>query len=178
MHVANGLFRDLLGEIYDTKGPVSFLIPWKKKNDPNLDPKRTYAHLVEDPGEERFEAFKGGAENERRFEHFREYLRGLLAADNAVFPQPHNSSLSLTCRQMVSPDRFDREVGRFMAAILRGREGTGALGRIVTECLTKDSNSPVDPITFASWPLLRSEYDEGFRKSNRSGPYNKKLSAY
>jgi hypothetical protein len=175
VHIANGLYRDLVGHYYDLKPTVSFVIPWKKKNNPVGDPKRTYEHLVEDPGEDRFVAFKGGGQNKVRFAKFRDFLRGVLAADGAVFPDPEGSSLTLTCKQMITRDQMDKHVGRFMADIIRGRNKSGPLAKEVLAGVQKGSERPCDPITFASWPLLKSEHDDKpLKPVSRCSPFDTK----
>lgn len=174
VHIANGLFRDLSGEVSDTKRIVHFLIPWKKKNDPQLDQKRTYQYMVEDAPAERYAAFSGGGSQRERFERLREYTRGVLGADGAVFPKPTDSSLTLTCKQMISSDRFDKQVGRFAADILRGQDGLGALAAELRTCLDRGSEQPLDPITFLAWPLLSKDSEPVTRKTLRARPYDNK----
>jgi hypothetical protein len=179
VHIANGLFRDLTGEYFDTKRIVHFLIPWKKKNDPQADPKRTYQYLVEEAPSERYTAFQGGGQQRDRFERLREYTRGVLAADGAVFPKPTDSSLTLTCRQMISSDRFDKHVGRFAADILRGQDGAGTLAQHLKGCLKRGSETPVDPLTFLAWPLLSRDAEPVSQRSARTRPTeNKRLKEF
>ncbi len=180
VHIANGLYRDLVGHYYDLRPTVAFTIPWKRKNNPAGDPKRAYEHLVEDPGEDRFAAFKGGGQNKIRFGKFRDFLRGVLAADGAVFPDADMSSLTLTCRQMITRDQMDKHVGRFMADIIRGRNKNGPLAKEVLAGLQRGSERPLDPITFASWPLLKSEHDDKpLKQSSRCSPFDtKKLGSF
>lgn len=180
VHIANGLYRDLVGHFYDLKPTVSFVIPWKKKKNLAGDPRRTYEHLVEDPGEERFAAFKGGGQNKIRFAKFRDFLRGILAADEAVFPDPDGSSLTLTCKQMITRDQMDKQVGRFMADIIRGQNRSGPLAKEVLASIEEGSKHPCDPITFASWPLLKTEHDENpLRRSSSCSPFDsEKLSQF
>lgn len=180
VHIANGLYRDLVGNYYDLKPTVSFVIPWKKKNNPAGDPKRTYEHLVEDPGEERFAGFKGGGQKKVFFGKFRDFLRGVLAADGAVFPDPEGSSLTLTCRQMITRDPMDKHVGHFMADIIRGQGKSGPLAKEVLAGIQKGSDRPIDPITLAAWPLLKTEHDDKpLKQSTRCSPYDhKKLAKF
>ncbi len=180
VHVANGLYRDLVGHYYDLRPTVAFTIPWKRKNNPAGDPKRSYDHLVEAPGEERFAAFKGGDQNKVRFAKFRDFMRGVLAADGAVFPDADMSSLTLTCQQMITRDQMDKHVGRFMADIIRGQNNSGPLAKVVLAGLQRGSEGPLDPITFASWPLLKSEHDDKpLKHSSRRSPFeNRRLGAF
>ncbi len=171
VHIANGLFRDLLGEQYDIKRTVAFAVPWRKKGDPEHDPKRTYQHLVEDTANPRFRAFRG-QQFKDRFEKLRGFTRGLLAADGAVFPQADYTSLTLSCRQMISQDRNDRDVGRFMAEILRGRGGSGTLAKVVADCLVEGSDRPQDPISLLVWPLLSQDSNPIVRRLTRCSPHD------
>jgi hypothetical protein len=171
VHIANGLFRDLLSEQYDIKRTVAFAVPWRKKGDPEPDPKRTYQYLVEDTADPRLRAFCGQHFKDR-FEKLREFTRRLLAADGAVFPQADYTSLTLSCRQMISQDRNDRDVGRFMAEILRGRGGNGTLAKVVADCLVEDSDRPQDPISLLVWPLLSQDSNPIVRKSTRCSPHD------
>lgn len=178
VHIANGLFRDLIGQTYNIKRAVAFAIPWKKKNSPEMDPRRSYSYLVHETKDPRFQGFADDQYKER-FERLREFIRGLLAADGAVFPQAEITSFSLTCRQMISSDRNDREVGRFMAEILRGQDKNGSLAKLVIEALSKNSETPQDPISFLAWPLLSQEPEHISRKSSRASPYdNRKLKQF
>ena len=128
VHIANGLFRSLLRARYNVSRTVTFLRP------DNKDTKRTYEYMVQETNDPRFAAFADSA-RKGDFEQLREYARGLLAADKAVFPSVDQSSLSLTCREMISPDSNDRKVGAFAAALLNGKD----------DCTKMASCKRVDP---------------------------------
>ncbi|MEM4724576.1 MAG: hypothetical protein QXP01_06155, partial [Candidatus Hadarchaeum sp.] len=174
VHIANGLFRDLVGGYFDLTTTVMFVVPWKQKNNPvGMDPSRTYEQLVENPGKQQFAEFKGGGQKKALFNKFRDFLRELLNADGAIFPDPKSSSLTLTCRQMITCDQMDKRVGRFMADIISGRNKSGPLMKMVLDALQKGSDRPVDPITLAAWPLLENKRaDELSKQSTRCSPYN------
>lgn len=172
VHIANGLFRELLGERYNINKVVAFAVPWKKKGDPEPDPHRTWEYLVHDLADPAFSAFQPAYQKER-FERLREFVRGMLAADQAVFPQADITSLTLACRQMISGDRNDREVGRFMATLLRGQDGDGALARVVIECL-QDSDEPHDPLSLLVWPLLSKDVIRIPQDKSKVTPYDNK----
>ena len=173
VHIANGLFRDLLGTRYDIKNVISFTVPWKKKNNPDLDPNRTYEYLFAKTADPRFKAFCAPGQKDR-FERLREFARGLLGADRALFPQPDITSLTLTCRQMISADRNDRDVGRCMGSILRGQGSEGKLGKLVVERLSAGSEQPDDPISLLCWPLLSQEAVYLPGGSQRASPHENK----
>jgi hypothetical protein len=58
---------------------------------------------------------------------------------------------------MISEDSNDRDVGRFMAQILRGGDGNGPLASVLVRCLEEGTRSPGDPISAAAWPLLPTD---------------------
>jgi hypothetical protein len=149
VHVANGLFRSLLRVRYSIKGAVIFLRP-------TGDEERTYEFLAQKSNDPRFLAFADNSQK-ARFEQLREYAKGLLAADGAVFPSAENSSLTLTCREMISADRNDRNVGAFAATLVRGRNGAGPLSGLVAKWLSEDESIPSDPLTALASPLLSHE---------------------
>ena len=146
VHVANGLVRAVTGEFYDTASLVEFLISWKKDKVP--DEERSYKRLVL---EGRRDAYGYFADSEREFDRARRYLRGLLNADNAVYPSAENSALTLTCREMASRSHQDSGLGDFGAALLRS--GTSEL---LAKALLRvlDVRRPEDPLTAIAWPLL------------------------
>lgn len=150
VHLANGLFRSLLGERRDVTDAVSLLVPWRRKSAGEPDPDRTHASLT---GRDPRYATYAGEGGRAAFESLREHLRGLLAADGAVFPSAEHSSLTLTCGQMVSGDANDRNVGRFMAGILMGEDGKGRLAELLARTVCSE-RMPEDPISRAAWPLL------------------------
>lgn len=173
VHIANGLFRNLLDQYFDLKNVVAFAVPWKKKNSPEVDPKRTFEFLVLGNSDPKFEVFRG-PEHKLRFEKLREYTRGLLAADRAVFPQPDITSLTLTCRQMISGDKNDREVGRCVAEILRGKDGHGRLAELLIERLANEQECPDDPVSLLCWPLLNQQPIYQQKATKRISPYENK----
>lgn len=150
VHIANGLFRSLLRARYNVSRTVTFLRPNGK------DTKHSYEYMVQETSDPKFAAFADSA-RKGDFEQLREYARGLLAADKAVFPSADQSSLSLTCREMISPDNNDRKVGAFAAALLNGKDDKGKLGQLVRKWLPASELSPGDPITALAWPLLSHE---------------------
>jgi len=168
VHIANGLFRELLGGQYHSITDVlNFLVPYKSKDTQEADPKRTYQHLVQDTQDPRYAAFRDERHKER-FERLRDFSRGLVGTDKAVFPQERMTSLTLTCQQMVSTDISDREVGRFMSHILLGKEKDGLLGKHIVELLKED---PHDPITFLMMPLLSRDPKYSVKNTGRCSPY-------
>lgn len=158
VHIANGLFRELTHRYYDTEDVVAFAVPGKKGEAPMAA--RTFEAMVLNCDDPRFKEF-AAATLKPRFERLREAVRGVLAADKAVFPRADGSALTLTCPQMISADEMDKRVGRFMAALLRGPEsnGAGALARVMLRQMGggDGEDTPQDPISFLVWPLLKQE---------------------
>lgn len=155
VHIANGLFRELTHRFYDTEDVVAFAVPGKKGEPPMAA--RTFEAMVLNCDDPRFKEFASPS-LAGRFERLREAVRGVLAADKAVFPRADGSALTLTCPQMISADEMDKRVGKFMAALLRGPDADAhcALARIMLKHMG-DSAEPQDPISFLVWPLLRQE---------------------
>jgi len=176
VHVANGLFRDLLdGQHYSIKDLLAFVVPYKNKNSREPHDKKTYKYLVRELSDPRYAAFKEDRYKEK-FEQLRDYAMGLISADKAVFPEPTKSSLTLTCHQMITDDYNDREVGRYMAQILRGKEGNGKLGQLVKELLQQ---TPTDPISVMFSPLLSRDPKYSPIASDKCSPYdNENLSGF
>jgi hypothetical protein len=169
VHIANGLCREILnGQYFLVSELLSFVIPYLSKKSGNLDPKRTYNYLVHTINDPRYDAFRDTRYKDK-FERLRDFVRGLVAADGAVFPQERITSFTLTTQSMVSIDNNDREVGRFMAYILRGKEGKGKLAAHLTELLREDA---ADPISFLISPLLNRDPKFITTKSNRCSPYD------
>ncbi len=155
VHIANGLFRELTHRFYDTEDVVAFAVPGKKGEAPMAA--RTFEAMVLNCDDPRFKEFAAPT-LKARFERLREAVRGVLAADKAVFPRAEGSALTLTCPQMVSADEMDKRVGKFMAALLRGPgdSGLGSLARVMLKQMG-DAAAPQDPISFLVWPLLKQE---------------------
>lgn len=154
VHIANGLFRELTNRYYDTEDVVAFAVPGKKGEAPMHA--RTFEAMVLNCDDPRFKEFAAPS-FKPRFERLREAVRGVLAADKAVFPRADGSALTLTCPQMISADEMDKRVGKFMASLLRGPEadGVGALARVMLKQM--GDGAPQDPISYLVWPLLRGE---------------------
>jgi hypothetical protein len=150
VHLANGLFRSLLGERRDISDTVALIVPWRRKG-AEADPERTHAGLTE--GDPRYTAYAGEARRPA-FELLREHLRGLLAADGAAFPSAEHSSLTVSCGRMVSGDPNDRNLGRFMASLISGSHVRPGLLADVLSRAARDDGLPADPISRAAWPLL------------------------
>ena len=57
VHIANGLFRDLMKMYFDTSEIVALMVPGKRNNAP--DENRTFEKIVMDSDDPRFEVFQG-----------------------------------------------------------------------------------------------------------------------
>ncbi len=161
VHIANGLFRDLTKQYYDTSELIEFAVPGRKGKEPI--PSRSFESIVLNVDPKRFPRFADFADQSRKhdFEKLREAVRGVIAADGggAVMPEAATSSMTLSTPQMISADYNDRKVGRFMAAFLRGPdpENPGNLSQVVERALVEGLDSPRDDISFLVWPLLSQE---------------------
>lgn len=147
VHVANGLFRAVVGQQYDTT-PVVELIAWERNGKPLEE--RTFERLID----RRPEVFRVYRQRPQEFGRMRRLARGVLAADGAVFPRADHSALTLASAQMISRDGSDRGVGRFAAALVGDPDDPLTLGSAVREALVVDRGRPRDPLTAGVWPLL------------------------
>lgn len=174
VHIANGLFRELTGQIHDIDPLIEFLVPWKSKAKKLDHPERSFETLVLHSSNPRYAVFQD--ENKKgKFEKLREFSRGILSADGAVFPDAKMTSLSLTCQQMISSDDNDRKVGSFAASIIKGEDNGGQLSELTKRCLEQSDPSQLDPITFLAWPLLSTEEKKYVPKDPEAfNPYNNK----
>ncbi len=146
VHIANGLVRAIVGERSDIK-PLIEMIAWEKGGAP-IEERRHAALLERDWAE----AICDLADSTDAFDRARRYLRGILAADGAVFPSPEFSSLTLTCAQMASSDRNDFGLGEFGVHLMSSARTEGLPAFLAQRLKVK---APTDPITIAAWPLLR-----------------------
>lgn len=164
VHIANGLVRAIAGARSDIT-PLIEMIAWEKGGAPIED--RRHAALLE---RDWAEAIRGLAESPDAFDRARRYLRGILAADGAVFPSPDFSSLTLTCAQMASGDRNDFGLGEFGLHLMSNAASEGLPAFLADRLKVK---TPTDPITIAAWPLLRGDAQE-VRPTGRSAAAMKK----
>jgi len=156
VHVANGLLRSLCGEFTDVRRLHEFVVWWQAGKTPSDE--RSFEALIAADADGVYQAFKDHPP--QLFEQAREYARGLIGCDNALFPTHENSSFTLTCKQMVTRDHNDRHLGDFVAQMLLGGTSLADLIRSFV-----DVSHPQDPITALAWPLLRGQA----RKHSRSG---------
>lgn len=145
VHVANGLFRALTGKYYNITRVVE-VIAWEKGGEPIED--RTVDRLLDRYGDV-FSAFRGRPD---RLGATRVFLRGILAADGAVFPSADQSCLTLASSLMISRSNSDRGIGDFAAQLLGDVSDPGSLAHAVRAAL--DPEGLEDPLTTAAWPLL------------------------
>jgi hypothetical protein len=112
VHVANGMFRAITRQRHDIARIISFIVWWRKKTEKLPHEERSFEKLVTEQPEGPFACFR---EDPRRFDRARDFVRAILGADGAVSPDAGYSSLTLTCREMISSDPndhgLDRETG-------------------------------------------------------------------
>ena len=145
VHVANGLLRALTGRYYDVTRVVEVIV-WEKGGKPIED--RTAENLIDRYGDV-FGAFRGHPD---RLNVARQFLRGILAADGAVFPSADQSCLTLASPLMISRSNNDRGVGEFAAQLLGDASELGTLAYALRSVFSAER--PEDPLTTAAWPLL------------------------
>ncbi len=153
VHVANGLVRALIEGYYDTD-PIVELVVWSAKDGrvKRGDSIGITAELLTNP------AYVPFAEDVSQFDQLRRFARGLLRADEAVFPKSDESSLTFTTAQMVSNDYSDRGTGAFAAALLGSSGDRDSLAASVISAVTKAK--PVDPTAALCWPIMPSQKHE------------------
>lgn len=140
VHLANGLARALQGGHAHT-ADLNRLIVWRKLRE-ELEDRSLDALLASNVGPA-IRAFDG---DPRGFERLRRFARGVLNADNGVFPTA--SSYTLTCGQMVTNDWNDHGLGDAVAELIRGTD----LAAVLCERLA--ATSPQDPVSALAWPVL------------------------
>lgn len=147
VHVANGLFRAALGRAYDPRLLNRVVNRWARRRTEERHP--TDAVLA-DAGE-RFSAFADGSRRPL-LDGFRDLLRDVLDADDAVYDKNENCSYTLTTQHLVTQDHSDRGTGRFLYTLLATDLGAGqspALD-VLTHLLADDT----DEISVLTLPLL------------------------
>ncbi len=147
VHVANGIFRALLGTGPRLTAFHDTLVRYKKGAEI-----KTADQLANLYGEALFGEF-AKPKNRERLNLLREYLRSTFATDGAVFPDVRHSSYTLTHRTLITPDTNDFGTGKFIAAILMRDNGDGPSPLIrVIRALLEDET---DEFTTIALPLIR-----------------------
>src|SRR5690242_15964996 len=111
VHVANGLFRAVFGHYFSIDSIIE-LVAWERYGRPITE--RSFDQLLV----RRPDVYAAYRDRESSFDQMRRYMRGVLAADGAVFPSADNSALTLSTARMVSRDPMDRGVGDFASALI------------------------------------------------------------
>src|SRR5450759_2013568 len=149
VHIANGLFRALLGPGPALTAFHNTLVRYKdsKEIEPADELARKYGKAV-------FGQF-AEPKNRERLNLLREYLRQAYAADGAVFPSAQYSSYTLTHRAQITGDSNDAGTGKFIAKILTEDfgEGPSPLIKIIRELLEDET----DEFTTIALPLIGQE---------------------
>ncbi len=167
VHVANGLFRALLGVGPTPNAFHDTLVRYKTisvrgKGRTRVEIKAA-RELAAEYGEQVFGKFASPA-NTDRLNLLRAYLRAAYAADEAVFPDMTKSSYTLTNRSQITSDTNDFRTGRFLARILTADFGSGRSPIIpVLEKLLRDDT---DELSTIALPLLKTMPQEQLQEQS------------
>lgn len=148
VHIANGLFRSLTGRLGTTQTLLNFAISQTAKGE---IPK---GHSIEEvykflASEKKIETDDIKPEN---LAQFRQFLRKVVGADGAVFPDTDMQSFTAGFVGFLSKDRIGQDGGELIAFWLQKSCPS------LKNCLVNTLNDPADVITTLSLPLLGSEY--------------------
>lgn len=151
VHVANALFRRILGVTTDFRPLGRVIRQYKKKNNKNfLVESNPNAAILADFGP-RFADEYGNAPNEEVMTAFRSLAKETLGADGAAF-DTGQSSFTLSHRRMITTDVSDNGSGDLLAGLLgAGAEAREPKARDLLQRLLEDDT---DPWTTIGWPML------------------------
>jgi hypothetical protein len=151
VHVANALFRRILGVTTDFRPLGRVIRQYKKKNNKNfLVESNPNAAILVDFGT-RFADEYGNQPNEEVMTAFRSLAKETLGADGAAF-DTGQSSFTLSHRRMITTDVSDNGSGDLLAALLgAGAELREPKARNLLQTLLEDDT---DPWTTIGWPML------------------------
>jgi hypothetical protein len=148
VHIANGLFRSITGRLGNTQTLLNFAVSQTAKGE---IPK---GHNIEEvykflSSEKKIETDEVKPEN---LAQFRQFLRKVVGADGAVFPDTEMQSYTAGFVGFLSKDRIGQDGGELIAFWLQKNRSS------LLNCLADTLNDPSDIITTLSLPLLSSEY--------------------
>lgn len=151
VHVANGMFRRLVGVTTD-HSPLARVLRQYVKNQVGgyMEERDPNAAILADFGD-RFKDNYGNAPNDDDLTAFRSLAKETLGADAAVF-STNQASFTLSHRRMITSDLSDNGSGDFLAALLTGGEGkrSAQSALLIRTLLDEDA----DPWTMIGWPML------------------------
>jgi hypothetical protein len=151
VHVANALFRRILGVTTDFRPLGRVIRQYKKKNNKNfLVESNPNAAILADFGT-RFADEYGNPPSEEVMTAFRSLAKETLGADGAAF-DTGQSSFTLSHRRMITTDVSDNGSGDLLAGLLNaGAELREPKARNLLHTLLEDDT---DPWTTIGWPML------------------------
>jgi len=151
VHVANALFRRILGVTTDFRPLGRVIRQYKKKNNKNfLVESNPNAAILADFGT-RFADEYGNPPSEEVMTAFRSLAKETLGADGAAF-DTGQSSFTLSHRRMITTDVSDNGSGDLLAGLLSaGAELREPKARNLLQTLLEDDT---DPWTTIGWPML------------------------
>lgn len=151
VHVANGLYRRLVGSTTDHT-PLARVLRQYVKNQRGgfMEERDPNASILDDFGD-RFADSYGNAPSDDDLTAFRSLAKETLGADAAVFSS-NQASFTLSHQRMISSDLSDNGSGDLLAALLSAGAGQRATpgAEILRTLLAEDA----DPWTMIGWPLL------------------------
>jgi hypothetical protein len=156
VHVANGLCRAALGEVYDPRILNETLIRWANRG---AEERHSTEDLVHAAADRLGDLAQPG--HQQQLNELRELLKGVLGADGAVFDKNENCSYTLTHRTHVTRDHNDRGTGDFLYRLLAQNLGSGPspILQLLRELLAEDS----DEISVLSLPLTAGEESSTYK---------------
>lgn len=152
VHLANGMFRHMLGGYHDIGAIVAEMHPVRKARGKNVGKPNEVSEKVKEIQVRAFRDFDGLRTNAKSM--VVSTLKEALDVEDASFFGMHDrSSIAISSAAMVSADRQDRWLGRFVGSLFDGTE----LKERVIELLERESKPPSDPLTCLAMPLLDNE---------------------
>ncbi len=151
VHVANGLARALTQRSYDTQPLAETLRHWVRNQRLGVDEERFPNAVVLEEYGKAFTPLEGPKPNVKALGRLRALANDVLGADDAVYPQPDQSSYTLANERFVTRDPSDVRTGLFLARLLRAapEDRTDA-----ADLLLERLSSETDAWTTLALPLL------------------------
>lgn len=149
VHLANGMFRHMLGGYHDIGALIAEMHPVRKSGSKNAGKTDKIPASLKDIQLGAFRDFGDLRTNAKSvvISTLREALDGEEAS---WFGRYDQSSIAISSATMVSADRQDRWLGKFVGSLFDGTE----LKNRVVDLLQRESNPPSDPLTCLAMPLL------------------------
>lgn len=149
VHLANGMFRHMLGGCHDIEAIVAEMHPVRKSRGNNIGTPNEISKKTKRVLEQAFKEFEGTRTNGKSV--IVSTIREALDVEEASFFGMYDrSSIAISTASMVSADRQDRWLGSFIGSLF---DGTELKDRVVS-LLKREYNPPADPLTCLAIPLL------------------------